>query len=230
MPYRPACSWIANSALFTASQPRWVPGPPRFAPLFTNGSTKDGQFSTRVDEGPQTLQYAAQNIGNVGQRISIAPSTNAPSIGTTYRLVCGTLPDGTRLDAATGRILGRPTTVVSRPIPLRIAETSSTGTAAASFIFVVDKPGTFHLSYPAHPHVRPGKRVTIHPTVSGVGDIVEYRTWLGKLPAGLRLNKATGVITGRVTKSGPTHVITLVAQTKAGALLTSAPMKLSLKR
>ncbi|MFM8352109.1 MAG: putative Ig domain-containing protein, partial [Actinomycetales bacterium] len=195
-----------------------------------DGTVKEGQFATRVDADPQTLQYAAQNIGSVGSAIAIAPSTNAPVAGTTYRLVCGTLPQGTRLEAATGRIVGTPTAVVARPVPLRVAETSSTGQAAASFILVVDKAGTTHLSYPGHPHARPGKPITIRPTVSGVGDIAEFRTSLGKLPKGLRLNPQTGVITGRVTHAGPPHTITLVAQTKGGALLTAAPMKLTLKR
>ncbi|MFM7147971.1 MAG: putative Ig domain-containing protein, partial [Actinomycetales bacterium] len=195
-----------------------------------DGTVKEGQFATRIDADPQALQYAAQNIGSVGSAITIAPSTNAPVAGTTYRLVCGTLPEGTRLEAATGRIVGTPTAVVARPVPLRVAETSSTGQAAASFILVVDKAGTTHLSYPGHPHARPGKPITIRPTVSGVGDIAEFRTWLGTLPKGLRLNPQTGVITGRVTHAGPPHTITLVAQTKGGALLTAAPMKLTLKR
>lgn len=197
---------------------------------FANGTTKDGQFTTRIDGDPQTLQYASQNIGSVGTGISIAPSTNAPVTGTTYALVCGELPAGTTLDPRTGHILGKPTSAVSLPVPLRVAQTSSSGKAAASFIFIVNKAGTHHLSYPPHPHVRPGQRVTIRPTVSGVGDIAEYRTSIGKLPRGLRLNHRTGVISGRVAHSGPTHTITIVAETKGRALLTAAPMKLSLKR
>lgn len=197
---------------------------------FADGSTRDGRFSTRVDPDPQSLQYAAQNIGSVGLGISIAPSTNAPTAGTSYRLVCGVLPQGTRFDSRTGRILGRPTAAVSRPVPLRVAEFNPTGSAAASFILVVDKAATRHLSYPEHAHARPGKRVTIRPTVSGVTDIAEFRTWRGKLPAGLHLNHRTGVISGRVTHPGRTHTITLVAETRGGALLTASPMKLSLTR
>ena len=45
---------------------------------FADGSTKTSQFTTRVDADPQTLQYAAQNIGSVGTGIAIAPTTNAP--------------------------------------------------------------------------------------------------------------------------------------------------------
>lgn len=197
---------------------------------FADGRTRDAQFGTRVDRDSQTLQYAAQNIGSVGLGLSIAPTTNAPAIGTTYRLVCGTLPPGTRLDTSTGRIVGTPTAVVGRPIPLRVSETSSAGTAAASFIVVVDRAGARRLSYPSHPHARVGTRITIRPTVSGVGDIAEFRTWKGKLPAGLRLNHRTGVISGRIAHPGRTHTISLVAETKAGALLTAAPMRLSLRR
>lgn len=195
-----------------------------------NGSTKSSQFTTRVDADPQTLQYAAQNIGSVGTRIAIAPTTNAPVAGTSYVLVCGRLPPGTKLDARTGLITGKPTTVVALPTPLRVAETSATGRAAASFIFAVAKRGTTAISYPAHPHLRVGKRVSIRPTVAGVGDISLFRMWKGKLPSGLHLSRRTGVITGRIGHSGPTHIITLVAVTKGGALLTAAPMGLRLQR
>jgi hypothetical protein len=195
-----------------------------------DGSTKTSQFTTRVDGDSQTLQYAAQNIGSVGAAIAIAPTTNAPVLGTTYELVCGQLPAGTRFDSRTGLITGTPTGVVSLPTPLRVAESSSSGRAAASFIFVVNKTGTTSFNYPAHPHVRAGKRVTIRPTVTGVGDIALFRMWKGKLPKGLRLSAATGVISGRVAHRGPTHTITVVAVTKGGALLTAAPMRLRLQR
>jgi hypothetical protein len=116
------------------------------------------------------------------------------------------------------------------PTPLRVAETSSSGAAAASFVFVVNKAGTTSISYPAHPHVRAGKRVAIRPTVTGVGDIALFRMWKGKLPKGLRLSRTTGVVSGRLAHSGRTHTITIVAVTKGGALLTAAPMRLRLQR
>lgn len=197
---------------------------------FADGTSKSSQFTTRVDADAQTLQYAAQNIGSVGSRIAIAPTTNAPVTGTMYELVCGELPAGTRLDPRTGVIAGKPTSPVALPTPLRIAETSTTGKAAASFIFVVNPEGTTSISYPAHPHVRSGKRVAIRPTVAGVGDIALFRMWKGKLPKGLHLNRTTGAITGRVAHRGPTHTITIVAVTKGGALLTANPMRLKLHR
>ncbi len=197
---------------------------------FANGPARTSQFTTRVDADSQTLQYAAQNIGSVGRGIAIGATSNAPVNGTSYRLVCGQLPSGTRLDASTGRIVGKPTRVVSLPTPLRVAETSASGSAAASFIFVVNTSGASSFSYPAHPHVRVGKRVSIRPTVSGVGDVAIFRTSKGKLPKGLHVNHRTGVISGRITHVGPTHTITLVAVTRGGALLTAAPMRLSLRR
>ncbi len=66
--------------------------------------------------------------------------------------------------------------------------------------------------------------------MAGVGDIALFRMWKGKLPKGLRLNKVTGVVTGRIAHRGPTHTITIVAVTKGGALLTAAPMRLRLQR
>lgn len=197
---------------------------------FADGSTASSQFTTRVDADPTTLQYAAQNIGTVGKAIVVAPTTNAPAVGTTYRLVCGALPLGTRFDPATGTIVGRPTTPVAMPTPLRVAETGPSGSAAASFILVVDKTGASSFSYPAHPHARAGRRAAIRPTITGARDFVVFRTSTGKLPKGLRINHRTGVITGRPAHAGRTHTVTIVAVTRGGALLTSAPMRIRVRR
>ena len=197
---------------------------------FADGTTKSSQFTTRVDADPQTLQYASQNIGVVGSRVAIAPSTNASVTGTTYTLVCGELPAGTKFDSRTGAITGTPTAQVLLPTPLRVAETSATGKAAASFLFVVQKSGFTAISYPAHPHLRVGHTARIRPTVNGVGEIALFRMWKGKLQRGLRLNPVTGVVSGKPLHAGPTHTITIVAVTKGGALLTAAPMRISIRR
>ncbi len=197
---------------------------------FADGSTKSSQFTTRVDADAQTLQYAAQNIGVVGSRVAIAASTNAPVTGTTYKLVCGELPTGTKFDSRTGTITGTPTAVDLMPIPLRVAESSASGKAAASFLFVVQKTGFTAISYPAHPHLRAGHTARVRPTITGVGEIALFRMWKGKLPRGLHLNAATGLIWGKPLSAGPTHTITLHAVTKGGALLTSNPMRISTRR
>lgn len=107
---------------------------------FEDGSTKTSEFTTRVDADPQTLQYAARNIGVVGKATEIGPTTDASSSGTTYAIVCG------------------------------------------------------------------------------------------ELPKGLRLNRTTVVITGKVRNASQSHTIAIVAVTKGGALVTGAPMKITLRR
>ena len=96
-------------------------------------------------------------------------------------------------------------------------------------LLVVNPAGRVSVSYPANPHVRVGKRIWLRPTVTGVGQITEFRMWKGKLPRGLHLNRATGAVTGRIAHAGPTHTITIVATTKAGALLTAPAMRLRLQ-
>ena len=76
----------------------------------------------------------------------------------------------------------------------------------------------------------PGHRASVRPTVTGARDVVVFRTSRGKLPQGLRLNHATGVITGRPAHAGRVHTITVVAVTRGGALLTAAPMRISVRR
>ena len=97
-------------------------------------------------------------------------------------------------------------------------------------MFVVAAEGAPTMHYPAHPHVRAGKPVTIRPSIFGVDDITVYRTWKGKLPKGLHLNRATGDITGRVAHKRKAHTVTIVAQTASGALLTSTPMRIKVRR
>jgi hypothetical protein len=195
---------------------------------FVNGRKVTSTFATRVDADPQALQYAARNIGTLGVTITIAPTTNAPTIGTSYRIVCGRLPAGMRFDPSTGVVSGLPTKTVLLPTPLRIAEGSPTGQAAASFIFVVNKAGASSISYPAHPHLRASTRVRIRPTVSGPRDFRAFRMWKGKLPKGLKLNRVTGIISGRPAHAGRTHTITIVAVTKTGALVP-APLQINVR-
>jgi hypothetical protein len=197
---------------------------------FPDGTTKSSQFTTRVDADPQTLQYAALNVGVVGSRLSVAPSTNAPGVGTTYKLVCGKLPSGLTLDSRTGSITGTPTEKLLLPTPMRVAETSTTGKAAASFLLIVDTLDYESISYPAHPHLRVGHKARISPSVVGLGEIARFRMWKGKLPRGLRLNPVTGVITGKPRHAGPVHTITIVAVTNGGALISSDPMRISTRR
>lgn len=197
---------------------------------FADGSTKSSQFSTRVDESAQNLQYSALSLGVVNTQMSVAPSGVTSPTPATYTLVCGELPTGMKLDRRTGVISGRPTTVVDLSTPIRIAQTSATGKAAASFIFLVDERGSMSISYPAHPHLRAGKRASIRPTVVGYTDITIFRMWKGKLQRGLHLNPRTGAITGRPLHAGPTHTITIVALTRGGLLLEAAPMRISTRR
>ena len=197
---------------------------------FANGKTRTSQFLTRVDADPQTLQYAARNIGTLGAGMVIAPTTNAPAAGTTYTLVCGVLPPGMQLNAATGTVTGTPKKTVEMPTPLRIAESSSGGRAAASFILVVNPKGAASFSYPARPRLHAKKRAAIRPTITDAKSFIRFRTSRGKLPAGLRLNARTGVISGRPAHVGRTHTITIVGVTKAGALITAAPLRFRVGR
>ena len=194
---------------------------------FPDGTKKSSQFTTRVDADPETLQYAVLNVGVLGSRLNITPTTNAPAVGTTYTLVCGKLPAGMKLDSRTGTFTGTPTEKLLLPTPLRVAERSTSGKAAASFLLVVDTWDIEIINYPAHPHLRVGRTARISPVVVGLGEIAKYRMWKGKLPRGLRHNPLTGVITGKPRSAGPVHTITIVAVTKGGAIFAATPMRIS---
>ena len=163
-----------------------------------------------------------------GQTVQTGPTTTAPA-GSTYEIVCGTLPAGISSDTKTGRITGTPTQVDLQNSPLRIVERNKEGSAAASFVFLATPEGSAQVSYPAHPHLRKAKRVTLRPTVIAAGDLLYFKVIKGKLTKGLRLNPKTGVITGKARRGGRPHTVTIAGVHSDGSLVVANPMTISVR-
>jgi len=194
-----------------------------------DGSKVSGALAITIDNDAQTLTYPVLVTGVLGLTIETGPTTNAPA-GSTYEIVCGTLPPGTTLDTKTGRITGTPTKVDLENPPLRIVERNAQGSAVASFVFLVTAEGTAQVAYPAHPHLRLGKRAVLRPTVVAAGDLLYFKVIKGKLTKGLRLNPKTGVVTGKPRRAGKAHTVTIAGVHTDGSLVVANPMTIKVRR
>lgn len=196
---------------------------------FTDGTSRTERVALSVDADPQTLQYPTAFGTAIGQGLTALPTSNAPS-GSTYRIVCGTLPQGLTFDSSTGAITGTPT--VEDTQQLRIVESNRFGTAAASMLLLTypgaSAPPT--VRYPAHPHPNARFRTDIQPAVSGADQILYFTVLRGKLPRGLSLDSRTGAVVGSATRRTPRpHTIIVGFVTTSGDLVTTAPMRLTVR-
>jgi hypothetical protein len=196
---------------------------------FLDGTPKSERVTITVQDDPQTLQYALTNVGVVGSSFSVAPTTNA-SADATYEIVCGKVPAGITFDKASGRLSGTPAQPFLDIVPLRVVERSSDGYAVASMIVAVVPQGAASVHYPAHPHVRVGKRAAIHPAIVGASDLLYYKVIRGKLPRGLAIKHRTGVIVGRAKHLSRPHTITVAGFRTDGTLVLANPMRLTIRR
>src|SRR5581483_1620807 len=143
----------------------------------------------------------------------------------TWAINSGTLPAGLTLNAATGVISGRPTTVVSSSFTVRVTDADNT-TAVSSILTLSIALGPLGvIDTGALTAAVTG--VDYAYTLRGTGGTTPYR-WAvnsGALPTGLTLNTTTGVISGRPTVAGTFNfVIKITDNTSASAL--SDPLRI----
>ena len=196
-----------------------------------DGTTRSSAITITVASDNASVQYASRNVVNVGTLSSLHPAVSEDGA---YELVCGELPAGLSLDEKTGEIAGTPAQVVDNPVPLRVRQIGVGGrtTAAASFILVVNAPQASTratIAYPAHPHAKKHRKVRIRPSVTG-GPVSGYAVVHGKLPKGLKMNKRTGLIFGKPSKSTTRHTITVAATGPNGQIISAIPFSVKVRR
>ncbi|MFY9231760.1 MAG: putative Ig domain-containing protein [Candidatus Nanopelagicales bacterium] len=160
-----------------------------------DGTTTASTFSFRVDDPHHSVSYPVRVIAGLNEPVDVYHHGKGNSGPTSYSLVCGTMPDGLRLDPKTGVISGTPTIQVQYPIPLRIRQVDDHGWVDSSMMLLVGGTTNPWLTYQHHVTVAKGTTRTIRPTVVGL-PAATYEL-VGNLPRGMTLDPATGAITGR---------------------------------
>jgi Ricin-type beta-trefoil lectin domain/Putative Ig domain len=143
-------------------------------------------------------------------------------VGATLTYGAGGLPAGLTIDTATGIISGTPTTVGPATVTVTVSDGTESPAGGATFAWkvtnqvTVDAPTT-EQSLQGVPITPVTISATSAPTTLGV----TYGFTATGLPAGLKINAATGVISGTPTAAPATYAATVKATDSTGGVGTA---------
>jgi hypothetical protein len=137
--------------------------------------------------------------GTVGTAYSATLMASGGTTPYTWSVTGGTLPAGLSLAPSTGIISGTPTAATSTSITVQIKDASAFAKSATLAITIVTATAQLTITTTTLPNGQVGQAYSA--TLAATGGKLPY-TWsltTGTLPAGLKLNASTGMITGTPT-------------------------------
>jgi large repetitive protein len=163
-------------------------GPPRSA-------AKD---FTLVVGSPLAATAPAAKASEVGVPFTLNPSATVGAAPLAWSVTGGSLPPGLRLDAGTGAVSGAPTSAGSFSATLAVSD----AVASRAWVDVkVTVAARLALARTPLPRATVGELYeATFATGGGVGP-VRWRIVEGKLPTGIRLDRATGTLAGTARRA-----------------------------
>ncbi len=199
------------------------------------GGTTDFMAEVTDAESPAVSATALESITVVVNPLTVASVTlPAATSGVPYSatlaatggvapyswsLAGGTLPAGLKLRAATGVISGTPTTGGNFTFVAQVTDSEAVPqTASASEAITTGVSGLVVTTASTLPTVASGVPYSVK--LSAAGGVTPYQWSLasGVLPAGLKLAKTSGVISGTTTATGPDSLTVQVTDAEAPAV------------
>jgi hypothetical protein len=171
--------------------------------------TVSATFALTVTLTPTGLSIVTTSLSNGA--LGVPYSQTLAAIGGTgpytWQLTSGTLPAGLTLNAATGVVAGTPTALATAtPLTFKVTDSSTpsqTATVALTLTITTPTAGPLAIATTA---LNSGVVGTAYSqTLTATGGMGPY-TWQligGRMPLGLTLNAATGLISGTPTSAGP---------------------------
>ena len=177
--------------------------------LFWNGSASHPRSSIRCNCSVSAETAPAFTLSAIVENVALCASVVGYDIRTTGGAVTKysispAVTKGLTFNSTTGRISGKPEVVTSATM-YAITGTNSAGSATQYFTLTVTQPTVVGI-YPTCQVVTGSVGVAITPTVKyyDYGIPSEYNfTITPALPAGLKIDELTGVISGTPTKETP---------------------------
>jgi hypothetical protein len=183
-----------------------------------NGASSQKQFTLNVSQALEISAPASQ-VGEVAIPLAVALNANGGSAPYRWEIIAGSFPAhvgfiGDQGNGSTAAIKGVPADAGSFTLSFKVTDVRGRSTLHTITLRIADKLQLARVAMPRVGHVGKVFRATgfAH---GGIGS----RTWAvigGKLPAGLRLDSAKGVISGRPTRAGR-YVLYLTTKDELGA-------------
>jgi len=183
-----------------------------------NGASSQKQFTLNVSPALGISAPAGQ-VGEVAVPLAIALNANGGSAPYRWEITAGSFPthvgfSGDQGNGATATIKGVPADAGSFTLTFKVTDVRGRSSLHTLTLRIADRLQLTRVAMPRVGHIGKLFRGTgfAH---GGIG----ARTWGiagGKLPAGLRLDLKTGVISGRPTRAGR-YVLYLTAKDELGA-------------
>ncbi|AOG03059.1 putative Ig domain-containing protein [Bosea sp. RAC05] len=185
----------------------------------TGAVAQSEPFSIVVGAG----MYATTQSTTYNPRVGIAFATDAPQVfknagAVTWSIASGSLPAWATLNVATGIISGTADAPSKFTIVLRLTDASSASATTQPLTF--DATGVPVVSI-ASKSLRVGAPLTLAPVVTGAVGEQFWQVVSGTLPAWMKLDARTGLLTGSPTEIGSV-TLALQVRDEDGAVGTSA--------
>ncbi len=194
---------------------------PRLVISDASGASVERVFALSIEPGVLALQVAGLAPARVGQPYD----QTLRVVGGVAPYVFGVvgLPAGLQLDAASGRLSGQAEAHGSYPLTLQVA--SADGQQASQQLVLEVLPPALVFAAPVLAAGRVGQDYRAE--LAGSGGVPPYQWSAQDLPAGLRLDAAAGLLSGRPSQHG-VFALTLTLRDAAGqAALRDADLEIA---
>lgn len=166
---------------------------------------------------PVTIVTTSLAAGRTGTPYAAAFTAGGGSGTVNWSISAGALPAGLSLAANTGEITGTPTKTGSTTFTVRAADATD-ATNAATGTFTIGITAAITVTTAALPDALRGRAYSATLGAANAQGSVQWTISAGKLPHGLSLNAATGIISGKANGSGTTtFTVTAADATSSGS-------------
>jgi N-acetylneuraminic acid mutarotase len=186
--------------------------------------------TTETRNTPQALVISTTSLpnGNVQNSYTATLMTSGGSPPVSWVVSAGALPSGVSLVAATGQILGTPTTAGTYNFTVKATDSGSTAQSTTAPLSITINNPPLRITSLSLPVGAINSTYSATLQASGGKPPLAWRVTTGTLPFGLTLNAASGKISGTATTEGTFTFAVEVSDSDTPAQIVSQPFSITI--